>query len=360
MLQKGMIIINQQYYARQIRKELDNLPFYVKEFYYSNDYSPTTGYQYLTEIRRFFTWLIAEGITDAKENKDISLETLEHMSRETIKFYIDYMRSKTNSQGQPISNAAINRSLNALRSLYHYLTVVSDRNDGEPYFYRNVMSKIKSLKDSQTLNYRAREFEAHMMPGQIKHDFIDFLENQYEKTLEGNKRKLKSYLKNKDRNIATIALMLGTGARVSEIVNANVNDLRLNEMMLDVMRKGGQRDTVPITQWAKPYLQAYLDIREKRYHPAENEKALFLTDYRSYGQRIAVRTIERYVKEYSTAFGRPLTPHKFRHTLASELYDLTKDQVLVSEQLGQHGTSATQLYTHVGTSKQRQAINKLK
>lgn len=44
---------------------------------------------------------------------------------------------------------------------------------------------------------------------------------------------------------------------------------------------------------------------------------------------------------------KPLTPHKLRHTLASELYEVTKDQVLVAQQLGQKGTTATDLYTHV-------------
>ena len=49
------------------------------------------------------------------------------------------------------------------------------------------------------------------------------------------------------------------------------------------------------------------------------------------------------VNKYSAAFGHPLTPHKLRHTLASELYEVTKDQVLVAQQLGQKGTTATDL-----------------
>lgn len=41
-------------------------------------------------------------------------------------------------------------------------------------------------------------------------------------------------------------------------------------------------------------------------------------------------------------------------------YKETKDQVLVSQQLGQKGTSATDLYTHIGQSKQKEALNKIK
>ena len=65
------------------------------------------------------------------------------------------------------------------------------------------------------------------------------------------------------------------------------------------------------------------------------------------------------VKKYSTAFGHPLTPHKLRHTLASEMYNITKDQVLVAQQLGQKGTSATDLYTHVDQRKQREALDEI-
>ena len=76
--------------------------------------------------------------------------------------------------------------------------------------------------------------------------------------------------------------------------------------------------------------------------------------------RITSNAIERFVSKYSEAFGRRLTPHKLRHTLASELYEETKDKVLVSQQLGQRGTSATDLYTHVDQDKQKNALNKIK
>ena len=69
--------------------------------------------------------------------------------------------------------------------------------------------------------------------------------------------------------------------------------------------------------------------------------------------------LKKMVKKYSTAFGHPLTPHKLRHTLASEMYEVTKDQVLVAQQLGQKGTSATDLYTHVDQKQQRDALKEI-
>ena len=156
-----------------------------------------------------------------------------------------------------------------------------------------------------------------------------------------------------------VALILGTGIRVSETAGVDVNDLDLKGQTLEVTRKGGQRDAVPIAPWTMPYILAYATIRRQRYQPEKTERAFFLTHYHGQTKRISVNGIERLVSKYSRAFGHPLTPHKLRHTLASELYDVTKDQVLVAQQLGQKGTSATDLYTHVDQTKQRQALDEV-
>jgi site-specific recombinase XerD len=85
-----------------------------------------------------------------------------------------------------------------------------------------------------------------------------------------------------------------------------------------------------------------------------------LTYYNGQANRITSGNIEKMVVKYSEAFGKRLTPHKLRHTLAFELYEETKDKVLVSQQLGQRGTSATDLYTHIDQTKQKNALNNIK
>lgn len=219
------------------------------------------------------------------------------------------------------------------------------------------MAKIDSLNDTKTLNYRAHNLAAHMYRGQMKFDFIDFIENGYPHKCDS--RALPAYRINKERDIAIIALILGTGVRVSEAANVDLADLNIKQRLLDVVRKGGQKDAVPIAPWAVEYIQNYLNIRAQRYHALKKDTALFLTLYHGATRRMTANAIERMVKKYSTAFGRPLTPHKLRHTLASEMYEVTKDQVLVAQQLGQKGTSATDLYTHVDQRKQRKALDEI-
>ena len=344
-------------YFHLIKTELEKLPDYVNEYYLGTNHSVTTTYQYLTEIRRFMDWLRASDVSKAPTNQEIPTSDLEHLSRSDVMLYIDYLQHTTNAQGRVNSPTSVNRSINSLRSLFKFLTVTADNNHGEPYFDRNVMLKIDSLNNTKTLNYRAHALASHMYRGQMKFDFINFIQNEYAHKCD--KRALPGFEMNRERDIAIIALILGTGVRVSEAANLNLADLNWQQAMLDVTRKGGQRDSVPIAPWSMEYIKSYAAIRAERYQAHKKDQDFFLTLYHGETRRMTTNSIEKMVKKYSTAFGHPLTPHKLRHTLASELYGITKDQVLVSQQLGQKGTSATDLYTHVDQQQQRAALDEI-
>lgn len=342
-------------YLELIKIELNKMPDFVKQYNLGTSHSLTTTYQYLTEIRRFFDWLRKENISSAIDNQHISLDTLANLRRNDIMLYIDDLGHTKNKQGHLNSPTTINRSINALRSLFKFLTITADNNNGKPYFERNVMLKINSLNDTKTLNYRAHILESHMYTGDLKFEFLKFIDHDY--INKCNKQAKPGFKKNKERDMAIIALILGTGIRVSECAGVDLSDLNLKEATLDVTRKGGQKDSVPIAEWTLKYIKEYKSIRNSRYSADPKQTALFLTRWHNKTKRITTNAIEKMVNKYSAAFGHPLTPHKLRHTLASELYAVTKDQVLVAQQLGQKGTTATDLYTHVDQKKQRAALD---
>lgn len=68
--------------------------------------------------------------------------------------------------------------------------------------------------------------------------FIDFIEYEYPKMI--SKRALASYNINKERDLAIISLFLATGIRLSEATNTNLTDLNLNDLTVNVVRKGGE------------------------------------------------------------------------------------------------------------------------
>lgn len=347
----------QDHYYPLIKKQLKLLPSYIQNYFLETHLAVTTEYQYITEFNRFFNWLRANGISNDNSNKNVSLNTLANLKTMDVNLYIDYLQHSINEQGKNNSTTSINRTLTALRSLFKYLTITSENNNGKPYFDRNVMLKIKLLKNNETLNSRARRLERQMFIGDKKYQLLNFISDDYSKLC--TPRALASYKTNKERDLALIAILLGTAARRSEIANLDIDDLQLSEETVRLLRKGGMWDIVPFAKWIIPYLNNYLNIRKQRYHVSKNIKALFVTYNRGITSRITSKQINNIVKKYTTAFGRPSTAHKLRHTTASELFESEKDIVLVAQQLGQSGTSATTLYTHVDQQKQRNAINKL-
>ncbi len=340
------------------------MPWYVLDYYQSKlsvPYSFTTLYEYLKEYRRFFEWILESGISNAKKIADVELTTLEHLSKKDMESFVLYLRERpslnTYSTKKGVSQTTINRTLSALSSLFKYLTEEVEDENGDPYFYRNVMKKIATKKKKETLAARAENIKGKLFLGDETMAFIEYIDKEYQNKL--SHRALSSFQKNKERDLAIIALLLASGVRLSEAVNLDLKDLNLNMMVIEVTRKGGKRDSVNVAAFAKPYLEEYLKNRAPRYKAEKQDQALFLTEYRGVPNRIDASSIEKLVAKYSQDFKVRVTPHKLRHTLATRLYGATKSQVLVSHQLGHASTQVTDLYTHIVNDEQKNALDKL-
>lgn len=348
----------------KIEELKDIMPWFVLDYYQSKltvPYSFTTLYEYLKEYRRFFEWLMDAGISNAVQIADIDFKILENLSKKDMETFILYLRERpslnTYSTKQGVSQTTINRTLSALSSLFKYLTEEVEDKNGEPYFYRNVMKKVATKKQKETLASRAENIKQKLFLGDETMEFLEYVDTEYEVKLSN--RAKSSFYKNKERDLALIALLLASGVRLSEAVNLDLKDLNLKMMVIDVTRKGGKRDSVNVAGFAKPYLEQYLEIRKARYKAEKQDVALFLTEYRGIPNRIDASSVEKMVGKYSQDFKIRVTPHKLRHTLATRLYDATKSQVLVSHQLGHASTQVTDLYTHIVNDEQKNALDKL-
>ena len=212
------------------------MPWFVLEYYQSKlsvPYSFTTLYEYLKEYKRFFDWLIDSGISDADDIASIDIKTLENLTKKDMESFVLYLRERpslnTYSKKQGVSQTTINRTLSALSSLYKYLTEEVEGPDGEPYFYRNVMKKVSTKKKKETLAARAENIKQKLFLGDETMEFLDYLENEYEFKLSN--RAKSSFYKNKERDLAIIALLLASGVRLSEAVNLDLKDINLKKVI---------------------------------------------------------------------------------------------------------------------------------
>lgn len=360
---------------KNINRQLDLLPLYVTEWYQSRVFagrSKRTIYEYLHEYRRFFTWLIDADIVPVKNIKDIPLSALENLSKADAECFFIFLRERsllnTNKPTtRSISEVTIHRTYRALSGLFKYLSEQTENGNGEPYFHRNVMKKLElKTKQKTTLAAKSGSIKSKLFLGDETEAFLKFIAD--DKSAEGfvqksglSNRAKSSYYKNKERDLAFIALMLASGIRLSETVNINIEDINLSTMTVEVTRKGNKRDHVHIAPFAKPYLIQYLEIRSSRYKvdAKDHKLSLFLSTQSGIPKRMGSAAMERAVAKYSEAFKIRVTPHKLRHTLATRLYQATNNEVITAQQLGHASTTLVSLYAHVLDEQVKDGLSEL-
>jgi len=188
---------------RLIEKHSDIMPFYVKEYIQSKltaRLSPDTLLQYLYRYKHFFNWLLSEGLVEAENTAAIPYSELDRMRKDTIEMYIQFLRNEDISKKETDTNdtpgtpkalklpeyrgeAVVALSIQALKSLFNYLTKETEDENGECYFYRNVMSKIVTHKKGEAASRRARDLNAIILNDDDISAYLKFIENGYSETL---------------------------------------------------------------------------------------------------------------------------------------------------------------------------------
>lgn len=351
-------------------QRLPMFPWYVEKYMDRMNFkesSPTTLLNYTYDFEAFFKWLITEHLTSASEIKDIPLEDLDKLRKENIESFVTHLKrswmlkqhekktTKKNdktvskSSNAPLSPKTTNRKLASLKSLFHWLSVLSEDDNGDPYLRRNVMAKVEIISEKETRLHRARVMRSKILVDDQTQQFVDFVYNGYLKYCD-SKQKQDFHMMNRNRDVAIIALILSTGLRVSEVANLNLEDVNMGMKTLTVIRKGNKEDKPSFSEWGKHYLQRYLDERHQ-YNPPQNEEAVFLalSPTNQSGHRISIRAIQTFIKRYGQAFGVPeLTIHKLRHSFATNFLRENPDRLEeLQAQLGHSNDDTTRIYAHV-------------
>jgi len=350
---------------KKIDLQLSTMPDYIADFVQHKiraESSPRTIIEYLKNYNTFFTWALYEGII-----ADTSIDSLASLSTYKMNLYKSHLmsrkkeiehKSKYSIEQQTLSKTTIKRHITALKVLFKYLATSSDNPNEKPYLDKDPMYSVENVKDKATLQSRADAMEDHLFDADEFHLYLQHIANEYEETLSPQARKF--FKRDKERDLAINALLLGSGMRLSELVNINVANLSLEKNRVIILRKGNKTDSVKIAAFAMEYLANYLNIRKQRYNAPDDEEALFLSTYKGEAKRITGKSVEKLVAKYSSSFKHEMSPHDFRHSLASALYKNTNSIITASQQLGHSANSnVTNLYLHVGNDESTDAINSI-
>ena len=166
------------------------------------------------------------------------------------------------------------------------------------------------------------------------------------------------------RDQSMLELLYSSGARVSELIGININDLSSIETddgvitTLKLRGKGSKERIVPLGSFASKAIDNYLtrvrqDLATKSPKPTS---ALFLN---SRGSRISRQSAWQMVLDAAEAAGvtEHVSPHVFRHSYATHLLDGGADIRVVQELLGHASVTTTQIYTLITIDKVRESYS---
>jgi len=163
------------------------------------------------------------------------------------------------------------------------------------------------------------------------------------------------------RDRALLEVLYGTGARISEAVGLDVDDLDVGateEVGTVLLRgKGSKERIVPVGSYAREAVDAYL-VRgrpELAATGSTNGGALFLN---ARGGRLSRQSAWAVLQRAADRAGvtRDVSPHTLRHSFATHLLDGGADVRVVQELLGHASVTTTQVYTLVTVDSLREVF----
>ena len=292
------------------KKYLDDFKIYLEV---EKNFSLHTVRAYASDILTFLIWLKEKEISD--------------LSHADIKQYIVFMQ-KFN-----YSKTTTSRKIASLRTFFNYL-------------YREKITDLNPVKGIHS-------------PKKTKTLPKFLTEEETEKILNG----IKCDTPPRYRNKVILELLYCSGMRISELSGLNFSDLNIENNEIRVFGKGSKERIVLISERVKNYLKTYiksvrplLNTDGPQKSEINEDSPLFINKT---GFRLQPQSIRVAIKDTVEMLNIPknVTPHVFRHSFATKLFNHGADLRVVQELLGHASISNTQIYTHVTTERLKQAYN---
>ena len=150
------------------------------------------------------------------------------------------------------------------------------------------------------------------------------------------------------RDRAMLELFYAGGARVSEVADARLEDLKLEMGYILVRGKGDKERMVPLGVPAQQALQRYLKNGREVIAKKRSSPLLFLGVG---AHRLTRQRLWQLVGKAGLAAGRHASPHMLRHSCATHMVENGADLRTVQTILGHADISTTQIYTHVALDR---------
>ena len=154
------------------------------------------------------------------------------------------------------------------------------------------------------------------------------------------------------RDIAILEILFGTGLRVSEAANIKIKNVDLSQGWIKINGKGNKDRIIPVCDnEIKQAVRNYLSWMKQK------EGFLFRNRLDNKISEQSIRfMIRKYAKE--AKIQEHITPHMFRHTIATLLLERGVDIMYIQSLLGHSSINTTQIYIQINEKVKRRIINK--
>lgn len=155
------------------------------------------------------------------------------------------------------------------------------------------------------------------------------------------------------RDAAVTELLFATGMRISELCSLKVSDVNLYDGTILIYGKG---DKERLIQIGNEFVIHILAEYEAAFHAKRWSCNNFFVNQS--GKALSDQSVRRMINKYTflASIDQHITPHMFRHTFATSLFEADVDIRYIQEMLGHSSINVTEIYTHVTVAKQRNIL----
>lgn len=252
------------------------------------------------------------------------------ITKELIINYLDWLEEK---RGSTISTR--NQRLAVLHSFFRYVQKESPEN---LYELHKILS-IQSKKHQKPMVSYLTGPEMEILLGQLDSS-----------TYEGF------------RDMVLLSVLYDTGARVQELTNIKVKDVRLSSpSVITLHGKGSKVRQVPLMGKTAELLKEYLNIKKYNNGIVKADNYIFVNQKKQQLTRWGISYIlNKYVEmakqnpQFVIKF--PVTPHVLRHAKAMHLIQSGVNLIYIRDFLGHVDCSTTEIYARADSEMKRKAI----
>jgi integrase/recombinase XerD len=271
---------------------------------------------YRRDIARYLDYLKRKGITDATEITELTVS--------------GFAQSLGQVNGMVESSVA--RILSSVRGLHRFLLI-------EGILEQDAAASVKPPKQRRRL------------PKALTVEQVEWLLDASGPAPEDEEGIQVDPIRLRDR--ALLELLYATGARVSELLALDLDDLT-DLTMVKLFGKGSKERVVLIGSYSQRALNAYLTrVRPSLAQLGKGTPAVFLNQR---GSRLSRQSAWQIISAAGEAskIGVEVSPHTLRHSFATHLLEGGADVRVVQELLGHSSVATTQIYTLVTVDKLRE------